>query len=145
MNPFTPSVTPGAPFGQPGPATGAGNFSAADWSYGAPPVEAYQPPPRAYGQGPGYPAYGGYPAGARTNGLAIASLVCSLGGLVTCISAPVGIVLGHIARRQIRETGEDGAGLATAGLVIGYVFSGLGLLVLGFYLVLAVVFATGQS
>jgi hypothetical protein len=91
------------------------------------------------------PPYGDYSAGTRTNGLAIASLVCSLGGLVTCISAPVGIVLGHVARRQIRESGEEGAGLATAGLVVGYVFTGLGLLVVAFYVVLAIVFATGQS
>jgi hypothetical protein len=84
-------------------------------------------------------------AGGRTNGLAIASLVCSLGGLVTCISAPVGIVLGHIARRQIRESGEEGGGLATAGLVIGYVFTALGLLVLGFWVLTVVLFATGQT
>jgi hypothetical protein len=84
-------------------------------------------------------------AGGRTNGLAIASLVCSLGGLVTCISAPVGIVLGHVARRQIRETGEDGAGIATAGLVIGYVVTVLGLLLLGFYLLAAVIFAAHST
>jgi hypothetical protein len=119
-----------------------------DPGYG-PPVDAYQPP-GAYGQGAGYAPYGApyaappyaYPAGRGTNGLAIASLVCSLGGFVTCISAPVGIVLGHMARRQIRESGEDGAGLATAGLVIGYVFTALGALLLAVYVGLAVIFAT---
>lgn len=34
---------------------------------------------------------------------------------------PLGIAFGHIARRQITETGEDGHGLATAGLVISYI------------------------
>jgi hypothetical protein len=33
---------------------------------------------------------------------------------------PVGIVLGHGARGQIKRTGEGGRGLATAALVIGY-------------------------
>jgi uncharacterized protein DUF4190 len=33
---------------------------------------------------------------------------------------PVGIVLGHVARGQIKRTGEGGRGLATAALVIGY-------------------------
>jgi hypothetical protein len=75
----------------------------------------------------------------QTNGLAIASLVCSLGGLATCISAPVGIVLGHIAKRQIRETGEQGDGLATAGLWVGYILTGLGLLFIAGYVVLAIV------
>ena len=31
------------------------------------------------------------------------------------------IVLGHIARRQIRQTGEAGDGMALAGLILGYV------------------------
>ena len=30
------------------------------------------------------------------------------------------IVLGHSARRRIRQTGERGDGLAVAGLVLGY-------------------------
>ena len=33
---------------------------------------------------------------------------------------PVGIILGHVARGQIKQTGEGGRGLATAALVIGY-------------------------
>jgi hypothetical protein len=41
---------------------------------------------------------------------------------------PLGIVFGHMARRQIRRTGEGGAGLATAGLVLGYIFGVLTLL-----------------
>jgi hypothetical protein len=36
-------------------------------------------------------------------------------------------VLGHVARKQIRRTGEDGAGLALAGLVLGWV--GVGVIV----------------
>ena len=58
---------------------------------------------------------------ARTNGLAIASLACGLAqfafGPLATIPA---IVLGHVARSQIRRTGEQGAGLALAGLVLGW-------------------------
>jgi hypothetical protein len=58
---------------------------------------------------------------ARTNGLAIASLACGLAqftfGPLATIPA---IVLGHMARSQIRRTGEQGAALALAGLVLGW-------------------------
>ena len=49
-----------------------------------------------------------------TNVMAILSLVFAF------ILSPVGIAFGHIAKRQIRQTGEGGSGLATAGLVISY-------------------------
>jgi hypothetical protein len=35
---------------------------------------------------------------------------------------PLGIVFGHVAKRQIVRTGETGSGLATAALVIAYLF-----------------------
>lgn len=57
----------------------------------------------------------------RTNGLAVASLVASLlwMGWFGSVAA---IVLGHVALRQINESGgrQVGRGLAVAGLVIGY-------------------------
>lgn len=37
----------------------------------------------------------------------------------------LGIVFGTIARKQIRETGEKGDGLALAGLIVGIVFTAL--------------------
>lgn len=69
-------------------------------------------------QAGGYPvpATPGYlPAPAPTNGLAIGSLVCALLG----ISLPA-VIMGHIARRQIKEGNQAGDGLAVAGLVIGW-------------------------
>lgn len=58
----------------------------------------------------------------RTNSMAVASLVCGVGQMIlfpfTTIPA---IVCGHIARHQIRRTGENGSGLATGGLVLGYI------------------------
>ena len=61
------------------------------------------------------------PSVAKTNGLALASLVCGLAPFI--FGPPVAIpaiVLGHVARRQIKRTGEQGAGLALAGLLLGW-------------------------
>ncbi|HEX5543589.1 MAG TPA: DUF4190 domain-containing protein [Micromonospora sp.] len=103
-------------------------------------AEGYPPP--AY---PGYPAYG-YPVAVPppTNGLAIAALVCSIAGTATCITAPVGAILGHVARRQIRERGEGGEGLALAGIIIGWILTGLMGLFIAFY-VFMVLLAIGAS
>ena len=74
---------------------------------------------------------------ATTNGMAIASLAC---GLAQFVFGPLGtipaIVFGHMARSQIRRTGEQGAGLALAGLVLGW-----GALILGIIILLVVALA----
>jgi hypothetical protein len=58
---------------------------------------------------------------ARTNGLAIASLACGIAQFVVGPLATIpAIVFGHVARHQIRRTGEQGAGLALAGLILGW-------------------------
>jgi hypothetical protein len=72
---------------------------------------------------PGY-----YPA-APTNTLAILALVF---GFVFPIA---GIVCGHIARSQIKRTGESGDGLAVAGLILGYVLTGLTVLFVVIYMI----------
>jgi uncharacterized membrane protein len=67
----------------------------------------------------------------RTNGLAIASLAC---GLAQFVVGPLGtipaIVLGHLARGQIRRSGQQGAGMALAGLMLGWAAVILAILVL---------------
>lgn len=63
-----------------------------------------------------------YPAGHQTNSLAVVSFAAGLGQIfLWFIGGIVAIVCGHIARRQIRETGETGSGLALTGLILGYV------------------------
>jgi DUF1707 SHOCT-like domain/Domain of unknown function (DUF4190) len=61
------------------------------------------------------------PPVANTNALAMASLACGVAqfmfGPVAAIPA---IVFGHVARHQIERTGEQGAGLALAGLILGW-------------------------
>ena len=84
----------------------------------------------AYGQPP-YPPqpYGyGYPPPRRTNGLAIASMVLGI-IWVYWIGSILALVFGYVARKQIRQRGESGDGMAIAGIVLGWVSVGLGLLV----------------
>ncbi|MGH8922092.1 MAG: DUF4190 domain-containing protein [Actinomycetes bacterium] len=89
---------------------------------------------------PDYPAPQRFAAAASgrypppTNSMAILALVFAFAFW------PLAIVFGHLARRQIARTGESGRGLATAGLVIGYVVLGLTVLV-----VIAVVILVGAT
>lgn len=57
----------------------------------------------------------------RTSRLAVASLVCGILPFLGLFPAGiVAIFLGHAARRRIRRTGENGSGIALAGLILGY-------------------------
>ncbi|MFC6597360.1 DUF1707 and DUF4190 domain-containing protein [Kitasatospora paranensis] len=61
----------------------------------------------------------------RTNGMAVASMVLGLLCLPTggMLGVPA-VVTGHIAKNQLRQSGEEGDGMATAGLVIGWLSVG---------------------
>ncbi|WFE38288.1 DUF4190 domain-containing protein [Micromonospora sp. WMMD998] len=100
----------GQPYGQP-------QYGQQHPQWGHQPPYAPQPPYGQYGPpGQGPPPRGG------PNVLAILSLVFAF------VFAPAGIVCGHLAKRQIRQTGEEGDQLATWGLILSYVFTALGLL-----------------
>jgi hypothetical protein len=60
-------------------------------------------------------------SGSRTNGMAIASLVCGITGFFCGVTAVLAIIFGFISKRQIRDTGsvQGGNGMATAGIVLG--------------------------
>lgn len=99
-------------------------------SYGTP---AAAPP----GYGYGYPQYG-YPPAPKTNSMAVASMVISIIGAaglcaygVGGLLGIVGAILGHVARRQIRDRGEAGDGMALAGIIVGWVALGIGILTIG--------------
>jgi hypothetical protein len=116
-----------------------GNWSDQSWPN---PNQPYSDP--GYQGYPGYQAsgapaspgygygYGGYaqPMPVRqTNGLAIASMVVSLASIVICgYPAIVGAIMGHVARRQIRERGEDGDGMALTGVIVGWIVFALSVL-----------------
>lgn len=52
-----------------------------------------------------------------TSALAVLALVFAF------VFAPLGIILGHLARGRIQRTGQPGARLATAGLALGYIIT----------------------
>ncbi|RZT62357.1 uncharacterized protein DUF4190 [Microcella alkaliphila] len=72
---------------------------------------------------PEQPQYAGYSPTAQpvapTNSFAIVALICSF------VVPPVGLVFGIIAQHQIARTGEQGAGLALAAIILSAVFTGL--------------------
>ena len=70
------------------------------------------------------------PAG-KANGLAVASLVFGFAQfMVGPVATVPAIVFGHMARNQIKQTGEQGAGLALAGLVLGWGAVALGIILM---------------
>lgn len=105
------------------------------------------PPPPAYGQQqyPQQPPAAPqvqvvYAAPRPTNTMSILALIFAF------VFSPLGVVFGHIGLSQIKRTGEQGRGLAIAGLVIGY----LGIAVIVLYLALiffaiAIGFSAGTS
>lgn len=146
-------ATPSGPPAYPAPASGEpatppyDTTGASRSTYGAPAYGAPAPGAAAYGA----PAYGGSAYGAasygygtapaRTNPLAIVSLVASLVGIfvIPVIGQIVGIVTGHISLKQIKTSGERGRGMGLAGLLIGYISLGLAaLLIVGFIILVAV-------
>lgn len=110
------------------------------------PQQGYQQPgyPQSGYQQPGYPqpsagpygAYYGYqpqyppPPARGTNVMAIMAIVFAF------VFSPLGIVFGIIARKQIARTGEEGDGLALAGLIVGAVFTVIMVLYIVFMIVL---------
>jgi hypothetical protein len=108
-------------------------YAPVDYPTGYPPL-----PPPVYPQPcgytyPGYPSYGPYrqakPPG--TNGKAIAALVTALAGLMFCgLPSTAGLILGPIAMRECRRTGQDGYGIALAGAIIGGLVTALWVLYL---------------
>jgi hypothetical protein len=101
-----------------------------------PPVPAYQEPNQQYQQPAYYHPQPMYPYGYQpprpTEGLAIASLVVSCAGVLSMcayglggILGVVGAILGHAARRRISRNGSQGAGMALAGIIVGWIMTAL--------------------
>jgi len=81
----------------------------------------------------------------QTNTLAIVSLAAGVGSFFAHVIPGVGgftvalvaVVTGYMARNQIKQTGEQGMGMATAGMIIGIVHLGA-LIVLGLVLLILI-------
>ncbi|GHA72520.1 DUF4190 domain-containing protein [Streptomyces termitum] len=106
-----PPVPPAVPAGPPAPPAGP---YPAPGPYAAP--GPYTSPGMPYAGVPGlYGPYGPYgQPRPTTNGLAVGSLVS---GIVCCLP-PLGLVLGLCALPQIKKRGQNGKGLAVAGIAL---------------------------
>lgn len=157
--PVAPPAAPLPPYAAPQPPANPAGYQAPGYQvpgyqapgYQAPgyPAPAYPPP--AYSSPGAQPPAAGYPAGAyapptayaapygyagpRTNPLAITSMVSSIVGFalawtwVLALGVIVGVITGHIALSQIAKTQEKGRGMALAGVIIGWIGIGIGLLI----------------
>ncbi|MDG4793563.1 DUF4190 domain-containing protein [Micromonospora sp. WMMD1082] len=141
-DPYQPAADPyaGVP-ADPGSPQAAAPYPPA--GYPPAPPAGYPPAPPGYGYPPP-PGYG-YPQ-QRTNSLAIVALVLSLIGVGSCITAPIGAIMGHVAMRQIRETGEGGEGMAKAAIIVGWILTGLlALVIIGYGVAIAFAIANSSS
>jgi hypothetical protein len=108
---YPPEAQPGVPMQYAAPG------------YGAPPGHGAPP---AYGANPPY-GYTPYQPSRGTNGFAIASMVLGI-VWIYWIGSVLAIIFGFVAYGQIKERNQGGKGMATAGLILG--FLGIGILVL---------------
>jgi hypothetical protein len=81
---------------------------------------------------------------AKTNSLAITSLICGIAQFMFGPLATIpAVVCGHMARHQIRRTGEQGAGMALAGLILGWIGVGFTALLVLVAILLTVAVSSG--
>ena len=137
---YPPELWTGPP-AVPGQAPAYGSFTVTPGQPGGGGPPPYPGAPGPYGGAGAYPPYGygqqmpyGAPATKRTNGLAIASLVCSCAGILFFgVPGIVGIIFGFVARSQIRRSNgaQGGAGLALAGIIVGFAWIVILALIIG--------------
>lgn len=142
----TPYTPPPAPPVQPTQA-----YPGAAPVYGAPAAPGYGQPqspvqpgygaphqPYGYAQNP-YPVY---PAPRPTSGLAITSLVCGIVSLLfswlflPALASIAAVITGHMALKKTKnDPTVGGRGMAFAGLILGYVVLGIGVLTIAISLI----------
>lgn len=99
----------------------------------------------AYSQNPyGAPyaqPYQGYVAPPGNSGLAIASMVCGIVGVIMCyfcgLAGIAAVICGHMALNQINQAPVPigGRGMAIAGLILGYLWIGCTVLGIAFLVI----------
>lgn len=143
--PYSPPTAPSTP--------DAPDYGASTPGYDTPPgAPAYDAAPQApaypaYNSAPGYPGGQAYAAPAPTNPLAITALIAGIAGFIILpfIGSLVAIITGHMALSKLKTSGEQGRGMALAGVIMGYVGIALGVLSLILLVALWGVFATTLS
>ncbi len=116
---YPPELWTGPPGSGPGPGAGTPQSGLPSYPAQTPTYAGTPYQPSGYGQPMPY----GAQLRRKTNGLAIASLVCSCAGIFFIgIPAVLGIIFGFVARGQIRQSqgGQGGEGLALAGIIVGF-------------------------
>jgi Domain of unknown function (DUF4190) len=97
------------------------------------------------------PAQPGYASATPPNSVpAVVSLVCGILSwlpILPVVGAICAIIAGHIARKQIRESGGrlGGSGMATAGLILGYLQIAVIILAICAFVGFAVLAALGSQ
>ena len=72
-------------------------------------------------------------------------MIVSLASFVTCpLIGLVGVYLGMRAKKEIQASGDDGDGMATAGVVVGWVSTGVAVATF-FIVALLFAFAAGAA
>jgi hypothetical protein len=124
----TPPYGQAPPYGQVPPY---GRTAYEQPPYGQAPADPTTPYGQPYGHPAGQYPYGQYPQqpypaaqpgyGPGTDGLAIGSLISGIAGLsvLPLIASVVAVVLGVMSLSRIRASGQEGRGLAIAGIVLG--------------------------
>lgn len=111
-----------------------------------PPPQPPQMPPQM--PPPQMPPGGGYmtPPPEKASGLAIASLILSIFGIVCCTVVPsaVGLILGIVEKGKISrgESSAKGAGMAKAGVILGIVGVAVGVIFWIAYVIFVVAVST---
>lgn len=132
---------------QSGPSTPDPGYPQAGYPQPGYPQPGYYAPP-AYGTPGAYAAGGyGYATAPANNGLAVASLVLGIAGLVVIpfLGSIAAVITGHIARKQIRERGEGGDGMAIGGLVTGYLGAAFWLVIGAVFLIIPIMFVATNA
>ncbi|GAB4046425.1 DUF4190 domain-containing protein [Catellatospora paridis] len=135
-NPYTPQPVSGDPYAVPPVSADPYAAPAASGApYSPQPTGAYGVPFTPYAQGPAAPG---------TNGMAIASMVLGIVGVLMCwcygigaLPGLIGAILGHVSQKQIRERQQEGRGMAITGIITGW--SAVALTVIGILIVVIIV------
>lgn len=164
------NITPD-PFAAAGPNPADGNppYSYEQPNAGFPGTNQYQswqqqapyPAPQQYERGdtspqrygaPLPPAYDNYSynqeqiPGTTQSGMNVLAIVSLAVALVAGAALNiVAIVCGHLARKQIKETGADGDAIALAGLIIGYIWLAIDVLLVIAMVILVITTAVSGS
>ncbi len=100
---------------------------------------AYPPPPPAgYMYAANYGATNYSAADTSKNWMGITSLILSLATVVVGFTCIPGIIFGHMGLSAAKRGEANNKGLALAGVIIGWVFLGLGLLFIGLMVLVTV-------